>query len=254
MKYTAVVLAGSRPGRDPFADQFGSDLKALIPVGGEPMVLRPVRELLLSRSIGDVLVLAQAPDRIAAVLPKDARIQIATSGSSIAKTMLQLCEDPTIQWPLLITTADHALLDGATIEEFCNAAQDADVAIGVVEQSLLLQRFPHAKRTWLKFRGGAYTGANLFALRSPKVASAIELWAGGEQSRKKGWRLISLLGPTVLLGTLLRLFSIDQVLDRVGHRLGLVIKAVRLSNPLAGVDIDKIEDHALAEGVIEGRA
>lgn len=254
MKYTAVVLAGSRPGRDPFAQAFGTDLKALIPIGGHPMVLRPVRELLSSGSIGDVLVLAQAPERIAAVLPEDERIKIAPSGDSIAKTMLQLCEDKTIHWPLLVTTADHALLDSATIEEICSAAQDADVAIGVVEQSRLLQRFPQAKRTWLKFRGGAYTGANLFALRSPKVVGAIELWAGGEQSRKKGWRLISLLGPTVLLGTLLRLLSIDRVLDRVGQRLGLAIKAVRLSNPLAGVDIDKMEDHALAEAVIEGRA
>ena len=254
MKYTGVVLAGSRPGRDPFAEQFGSDLKALIPIGGEPMVRRPVRELLSSGSIGDVIVLAQAPGRIAAVLPEDARIKIATSANSIAKTMLQLCKDETIDWPLLITTADHALLDSATIDEICNAAQDADVAVGVVEQSLLLKRFPHAKRTWLTFRGGAYTGANLFALRSPKVASAIELWAGGEQSRKKGWRLISLLGPAVLVGTLLRLFSIDHVLDRVGQKLGLAIKAVRLSNPLAGVDVDKPEDHALAEAVIEGRA
>ena len=37
MKYTAIVLAGSRPGRDAFAETFGTDLKALIPVGGEPM-------------------------------------------------------------------------------------------------------------------------------------------------------------------------------------------------------------------------
>lgn len=254
MKYTGVVLAGSRPGRDPFAEAFGTDLKALIPVAGEPMVRRPVRELLSSENIGDVLVLTQAPERIAAVLPRDPRIKIAVSGISIASTILQLCKDESVHWPLLVTTADHALLDRATIEEICTAAQGADVAIGVVEQDLLLQRFPHAKRTWLKFRGGAYTGANLFALQSPRVASAIELWAGAEQGRKKGWRLIFLLGPTVLLGTMLRLLSIDRVLDRAGQRLGLTIKAVRLSNPLAGIDVDKMEDHALAQAVIEGRA
>ena len=254
MKYTGVVLAGSRPGRDPFAEALGTDLKALIPVAGEPMVLRPVRELLSSESIGDVLVLTQAPERIAAILPQDPRIKIAASGISIARTILQLCKNETVHWPLLVTTADHALLDKATIGEICTAAQGADVAIGVVEQSLLRQRFPHAKRTWLKFRGGAYTGANLFALQSPRVASAIELWAGAEQGRKKGWRLIFLLGPTVLLGTMLRLLSIDRVLDRAGQKLGLGIKAVRLSNPLAGIDVDKMEDHALAEAVIEGRA
>ena len=46
MAATAVVLAGSRPGGDPFAQNFGTDLKALIPVGGKPMIQRPVEALL----------------------------------------------------------------------------------------------------------------------------------------------------------------------------------------------------------------
>jgi hypothetical protein len=29
---------------------------------------------------------------------------------------------------------------------------------------------------------------------------------------------------------------------------------VRLSNPLAGVDVDKPEDHALVEAILEGRS
>jgi hypothetical protein len=29
---------------------------------------------------------------------------------------------------------------------------------------------------------------------------------------------------------------------------------VRLSNPLAGVDVDKAEDHALAEAILKGQA
>ena len=41
MGWTAIVLAGSRPGTDSFAAQHGTDLKALIPVAGTPMVRRP---------------------------------------------------------------------------------------------------------------------------------------------------------------------------------------------------------------------
>ena len=68
MNYTAVVLAGSRPGGDPFARQFGNDIKALIAVGGEPMIRRPVRALLASANVGEVIILTQAPDRIASVI------------------------------------------------------------------------------------------------------------------------------------------------------------------------------------------
>ena len=253
MKYTAILLAGSRPGPDAFAEQFGIELKALIPVAGEPMVRRPVDALLASENIGDVIVLAQNPDRIAQALPDDERIKVRSSGATIASTMLALCFDRQTQWPLLVTTADHALLDCATVDEFCSAAT-GDIAIGVVERRTLLERFPNTKRTWLRFRGGAYTGANLFALKSPKVAGAIELWRSVEGERKKGWRVVSLLGPYVLIGTLLRLLSIDGALGNVGRKLGLTITAVRLNNPVAGIDVDKPADHELAEAIIGGRA
>jgi GTP:adenosylcobinamide-phosphate guanylyltransferase len=253
MSWTAVVLAGSRPGRDSFAESFGSDLKALIPLAGEPMVRRPVRALLESDRVGTVLVLSQSPERIAPVLPQSERIDLRRSRSTIAETMLELVSDDTLQWPLLVTTADHALLDAATIDDFCDAAGNADVAIGVVERANLLRRLPQSRRTWLRFRGGAYTGANLFALGSNAAAPAIELWRSAEQDRKKGRRVISLLGPALVIAVALRLVSLDQALARMSARLGLSIRAVRLRNPLAGVDVDKPEDHALAEALIEGR-
>jgi GTP:adenosylcobinamide-phosphate guanylyltransferase len=252
--HTAVVLAGSRPGRDAFAESFGTDLKALIPVGGEPMVRRPVRALLKSQQVGKILVLCQAPERIAAVLPNDQRIGVMASQGTIAETMLRLVDDKAVEWPLLVTTADHALLDTAIVDEFARGAAGADIAIGAVERANLLRRLPQTKRTWLKFRGGAYTGANLFALKSPAVRPAIELWRSVEQDRKKAWRVMSLLGPMVLLCVALRLVSLDEVLAQLSGRLGLSVKAVRLSNPLAGVDVDKAEDHALVEAVLAGKA
>lgn len=253
MTYTAIVLAGSRPGRDSFAEAFGTDMKALIPVAGEPMVARPVRALLASERIGKVIVVSQAPERIAQALGDNPRVTVRPSDATIAATMLALCNDPSLDWPLVVTTADHALLDAATVDEFCTAADDADIALGVVERDALTLRLPGSRRTWLRFKGGAYTGANLFALRSSGAAPAIELWRSVEQDRKKGWQVVSLLGPAVLLGTVLRLLSIDDVLARAGQRLGLTVIAVRLSNPLAGVDVDKVEDLALAEGILGGR-
>jgi GTP:adenosylcobinamide-phosphate guanylyltransferase len=253
-KHTAIVLAGSRPGRDAFAESFGVDLKALIPVSGEPMVGRPVRALLEASSIGRIVVLSQSPERLAAAMSEDARIELRRSGGTIAETMLALIGDETLDWPLLITTADHALLDPGTIDEFCRGATGSDLAVGVVERADLMRRLPGSKRTWLKFRGGAYTGANLFGLASPHVVPAIELWRSVEQDRKKGWRLVALLGPAVLVGAALQLLTLDAVLGRLSRKLGLAITAVRLSNPLAGVDVDKAEDHALAEAVIAGRA
>ncbi len=251
---TALVLAGSRPGPDAFAQSHGTDLKALIPVGGEAMVRRPVAALLSSKRIAAVRVLAQQPERIGAVLPADPRLTVDHSGATIAATLEALCNDPTVKWPVLVTTADHALLDAAMIDDFGEKAAGADIAIAVVERKALLARVTASRRTWIKLRGGAYTGANLFLMASPKVASAIALWRSVEQDRKKGLPLLSVMGPFVLVGAVLRLVTLDQVARRIGRKLGFEIRAVLMANPLAAVDVDKPEDHALVEALLSGRA
>lgn len=251
---TAVVLAGSRPGVDPFAQSYGTNLKALIPVSGKPMVVRPVEALLASNAIGLIRVLAQQPARIIGVLPPDPRITVETSGDTIASTLEAMCIDPDTQWPILVTTADHALLTAEMVDDFIQKSSGADVAIGLVPQEALLKRLPETKRTWLRFRGGAYSGANLFLLGSPKVRSTLELWRANEQNRKKAWRMLFTVGLTGFLGAALRLRTLQQTLDRVGRKLGLSIRAVELSDPLAAVDVDKPADHELVTAILEGRA
>jgi GTP:adenosylcobinamide-phosphate guanylyltransferase len=252
--WTALLLAGSRPGTDPFAQAHGTDLKALIPVDGTPMVARPVKALLAAPAIERVRVLAQQPDRIGAVLPSDGRLSVEPSGATIAATLAAIFADPSTRYPLLVTTADHALLSPAMIADFCTKADGADLAIGLVERAALTDRLPQSQRTWLKFRGGAYSGANLFAFGSAKAASAVDLWRSVEQDRKKGWRMIASLGPFALLGATLRLRTLDQTLASVGRRLGLTIRKVELADPLAAVDVDKPADHELVTAILEGRA
>lgn len=254
MSWTAVVLAGSRPGRDRFAEQFGTDLKALIPICGEPMVRRPVRALLQSDSIGKIIVLSQSPERISAELPEDPRIEVRQSQGTIAESMEQLILRHAADIPVLVTTADHALLDERMVADFIARSEGADLAIGVVERDSLLARLPQTKRTWLSFRGGAYSGANLFAFGSIKALAAIEQWRSVEQDRKKGWRVLLALGPALLLGALLRIRTLDQSVAAMGRKLGMTARAVVLSNPLAAVDVDKPVDHALVEALLSGRA
>ena len=254
MSWTAVVLAGSRPGIDAFAAAHGTDLKPLIPVGGVPMVARPVQALLGSPDIGQVRVLTQQTERIASVLPQDERVTVEQSRGTIAATLEAILADPATRFPLLVTTADHAMLDQAMIADFRAEAEGADLAIGLVERRALMTRLPATQRTWLKFRGGAYSGANLFAFGSAKAAKAVALWRSVEQDRKKGWRMIAALGPVALLGALLRLRTLDQTLSSIGRRLGISIRKVELANPLAAVDVDKEVDHALVTAILEGRA
>jgi GTP:adenosylcobinamide-phosphate guanylyltransferase len=228
--------------------------KALIPLAGEPMVLRPLRALLASPQIADVVVLTQDPQDLRPVLPDDSRVILRGSEGTIAATIARLIADRTLRFPVLVTTADHALLDGPMIDEFTAKAEGADLAIGVVERRPLMARFPQAKRTWLSFRGGSYSGANLFAFGSRRVLPAIEQWRSVEQERKKGWRVLAAIGPALLLGAVLRLRTLQQSVDAVGRKLGLSIRAVEMSNPIAAIDVDKIEDYQLVDAILAGKA
>jgi hypothetical protein len=62
------------------------------------------------------------------------------------------------------------------------------------------------------------------------------------------------LGLFGFLGAILRLRTLKQTLDRIGRKLGLDVRAVELSDPLAAVDVDKPADHELVTAIIEGRA
>jgi GTP:adenosylcobinamide-phosphate guanylyltransferase len=252
-RYTALLLAGSRPGGDSFAARYGASMKALIPIGGEPMVLRPLRALLASDRVESVRLLTQELDDLAAVLPDDPRWSVEPSAGTIAETLERICRADGARWPMLVTTADHALLDAAMIDQFCREAEGADLAIGVVTKSALQKRLPQSRRTWIGLRRGKYTGANLFALGSPRSLKAVALWREVEQDRKKGWRLLLALGWPGLLG-LLRLRTLDQVLTAMGRRLGLTLSAVRLDDPLAAVDVDKPQDYDLVTAILERRA
>jgi GTP:adenosylcobinamide-phosphate guanylyltransferase len=252
-KFNALLLAGSRPGGDSFAKRYGAELKALIPIAGEPMVLRPLRALLASKRVEAVRLLTQEPDQIAAVLPDSSRWSVEPSSGTIAETLESICNAPSARWPMLVTTADHALLDAAMIDQFCCEAEGVDLAIGVVTKSALNKRLPQSRRTWIGFRHGKYTGANLFAFGSPKALKAVELWREVEQDRKKGWRLLLALGWPGLLG-LLHIRTLDQTLAAMGRKLGLSLRAVRLDDPLAAVDVDKPQDYDLVTAILERRA
>ena len=258
---TAILLAGSRPGVDPLAAAFSATLKALVPVAGEAMLSRVARTLVDHPGIARVIVLAQAPAALTdhpdtIWLESHDKILFEPAGASVSGAIADALERHPGDYPFLVTTADHPLLDRAMIDAFVIPALDAgaDVAVGVVERRVLHAAFPGNRRTWLRFRGGAWSGANLFLLATPAAAKAIDLWRTIEQDRKKGRAVIGAFGPAILLGAALRLLTLQGALRRAGRRLGLSATAIALPMAEACIDVDKPADHALVSNILERRA
>ena len=256
--WTAIILAGQRPGENDFARTLGYPAKALIPVGGEPMLGRVAKTLLTSPSVGRIVVLAQEPSALVGGeldwMATEPRIKLAVSGEGISRSIAAVAGTDLAPWPVLIVTADHALLTTDMIKAFIAGTGDVDAAVAVVERRVVQASYPETRRTWLKFSDGAFTGANLFALRSAQSRSALDIWAQVEKDRKKVRSLLRFFGIVLAVRGLTRTISLQAAIRTAARRGGFTCQAVSLSIPDAAIDVDKLEDLRLAERIVSARA
>lgn len=217
------------------------------------MVSRVVQTLSQVPSVGRIVILTQAPEVIAPVLPKGVAVDFAESGAGISTSILAIAGTDKAPFPIFLTTADHPLLTIGMIEEFLSGIGDADLGVGMVERATMLAAYPDNKRTWLRFSDGHWSGANLFAFSSERVRAALELWSAAEQDRKTAWKLFLHFGPWLALRALTRTIGLGAALRQAGKRLGLSARLVAISDAEAAIDVDKPSDHALAEEILAKR-
>jgi len=163
-------------------------------------------------------------------------------------------------YPLLLTAADHALLQPEWIDDFCVRAQEqasatgADVVVGLVEYSVVRKRFPHSRRTLLKFSDGACCGSNLFWLATENSRRVLELWSHFEALRKQPWKIARGIGLGVCIRYLLGRLSAAQALAALSQRTGAQVVYCKLTQPELAVDVDSVADLELAQQVLRERA
>lgn len=255
---TALILAGSRGPDDPVARQAGESHKALVPVAGVPMLLRVARALRQAPSISGLVLCIDRPtfarlsETIATELASDIRIiEPSTTPSASVRRALEELPDAL---PLLVTTADHALLSPHMVEHFCAAAPaDADLAVAVATEATIRRAYPESRRTYYRFAGEGYSGCNLFLVRGKAVMKVAAFWSEIERHRKRPWRLVAAIGPLTLLRFLLGTLNLEAAMRRLSGIVGATVRAVEMPFAEAAIDIDKPADLALAEQILGQR-
>lgn len=234
----ALVLAGTRPGGDPFAEALGVPHKALIELDGKPLLARVVGAL---REAGIERVGVSCDDGPVADLASalGAEVLLAGRGPS-ASVGLAL---QALGTPLVVTTSDHALLEPQWVRELIRkTGPDADVSVMLARRDVVEQAMPETRRTYLRFADGQWSGCNLFYLQTPAAVKAIDTWAMVEADRKRPWKIAARLGPGTLIFMLLGRLTLQEGLDRLGKRVGISAQLIAASDGLAAVDVDKQAD------------
>ena len=244
---TALVLAGTRSGGDPLAAYAGVSHKALIEVGGRTMIERVVAALAALPEVTRIVVAIEQPELLRdlpglqpAVLDKPLSTMNTADGPSatVASALTSLGV------PLLVTTADHALLQTAWLMEFLAACPaDADVTAALAGRAAVEAAAPHTRRTWLRFADGDFSGCNLFLMSRPAASGVVELWRELERHRKEPLRMMQRLGWLFALRYRLGQLTLSAATARLGALAGGArLAIVTLRDGQAAIDVDKPAD------------
>jgi 2-phospho-L-lactate guanylyltransferase (CobY/MobA/RfbA family) len=243
----ALVLAGSRPGTpDPVAAAEGVPHKGLVKVGGEAMLVRVLRAL-RAAGIENIAVSTDQPELSSFAYAFEA-VPLAPRAGPSASVAAAFAATGA---PLLVTTADHALLRPEWIRDFiADTPENTDVAVLLARRDRIEAAVPGTRRTYLRFADGQWSGCNLFLLRTPAAQAAIDLWETVEAERKRPWKLASRLGLGTLASYLLGRLALSDAVARLGRQAGIAAAAVAAREGLAAVDVDKPADLELVRRIV----
>ena len=246
---TALVLAGTRPGGDALALQAGVSHKALIEIAGVSMLARVIGALAAAPAVARIVVVIDSHEMLAGLpnysKPVEWMAPQAGPSASVAAALAQLGA------PLLVTTADNALLRPEWIGEFLAVdVGAADAVLALARRQAVLAAAPGSQRTWLRFADDAYSGCNLFLLRSDTAQGVLQLWQQMEAARKRPLSLLRRLGITYVLRYRCGWLTLAAALRRLGELSGADLAAVTLADGRAAIDVDKPADLELVRQLI----
>lgn len=249
-----VILAGQRKGApNPLAERFGMTHKCLIPLHGRPLIAH-VLEMLASHPGVESLVVSverEAFDGIYDVISGiDGHhcVRLIESRDNIADSILAAADG----WPgpMIVTTADHALLSPQAVDAVAETLADADAVIAMARRDAVLAAHPEAQQRFYNFRDDAYSNCNLYGLSGPDALRAAEVFRGGGQFAKSAMRIVRTFGLANLLLLRLRLVSLAAGLNRISRRMNVRIEPVVLPDGRQAIDVDNERTYAIVESLM----
>jgi len=257
-RYTILVLAASRGDLDPLALAGGVSHKCFIDIAGQPMLRRVVEAVLDSGRAARTIVAIEPGSleeakAILAPLPGAGAIEYVASRATIGASVAAVAAPEHL--PLVITTGDNALHTAEMVAFFCDGLDGLkeDAAIGVTPAGYVLEKYPEGNRAFHRFRDGAFSSCNLYAILTAKGLDAPRIFNSGGQFGKKPRRLIGAFGLFAFLLYKSRLFGLRTVLRTLSRGIGVKTAPVLMPFAEGPIDVDRQVDWDLANRIVAAR-
>jgi molybdopterin-guanine dinucleotide biosynthesis protein A len=237
---TAVVLGGGQPG-DALAAQFDVPVKALLPIGDEPMAASVLRTLK-----------ASGVDRIVYIGPTTPELEplidvnVPARGSMLENLRAGLAAIDRAP-RVLVATADIPLLTPEALNDVLERDPGVGLVYPVVPKAAAERMFPGGKRTYARVAEGTFTGGNLFLLEPGLVDAFLPRLEFILDNRKNVPRLASMFGFWAIIKLALGILTIGELERTVSKILGVPAQALITQYAEIGFDVDKPEDLELVK-------
>jgi len=236
----ALVLAGGRIGGE-FAAAAGTDVKALAPLAGEPMVARVAAALAGTPGVERVCVVG--PESVRGAVPAGCswRNETPTAFDNILAGFEAL--DSPDEHQVLVCGADvPALTPHAAADLLARAPEEADFVLPVVHKERMLAHFPGGRDLYVPLREGEMTGGSQFLIRAGALRRNRDLLLRLFAARKSQVGMAATLGVPFILKLLTRRLTIAEVESRASQLTRSHCRAVPDCHPELAFDVDSVDD------------
>lgn len=252
-----IVLAGRRRhGPDPLAERFGESHKCLIPMAGRPLIAHVLQT---GASHPRVASLAVCVEReafepiydVLTRLPGRGAVALVEARANLADSVRAASGG----WdgPLIVTTADHALLSSASIDEMVEALETADVAVALTRREAVEAAHPAGHRRYLSLRDGEFAVCDLYGMAGARALRAVEVFRGDDGFDRSGRRIARAAGFVGLVMALFGLETLASAVERASRHLALNVRAVVLGDGSQAIDVDDDRTYAVVRDLLDAR-
>ncbi|WP_313441134.1 NTP transferase domain-containing protein [Novosphingobium sp.] len=251
-----VVLAGhglGPEGVDALAERFGEKHRCLIPLAGRPLIAHVLQTAAQHPRVASLAVCVEreAFDPIWDVLtrlPGRGSVALVEARGDIAESVRAAAED----WdgPLLVTTADHALLSAESVDAMAEMLEGCDIAFALARRAAVEAAHPKALRNYIALRDGDFATCDLYGMASARFVDAVDVFRGAGIGGRESSRILRAIGLAGLVMIKLGLESLSGAVVRASRRLGLRVRAVIMADGTQAIDVDNDRTYAIVRDLL----
>lgn len=251
-----ITAGGTLAPDDPLYALTHLQKKALIPLAGQPMICWIIDALRGAGVIDHIVIVGLKPEELPGAHDRlhftDAVGDIV---DNIFAGLARLRQVNPLVKKFLLVSSDIPLITPATVQGFIQecGTQEADIYYAMVEEKTMESAFPNSKRTFIPFKGGRYSGGDIFLLDVNAAKANIALAKAGTGARKNYLRQIQFIGLGFIIRFLLRRMTIHEAAKHVSAKANLNGRVIDTRFAEVGMDLDKVRHYEIIKAHLEKR-